>query len=129
MPKTSRHPWKSFLFCVVGATILWICSSLNEVYTTKISYPVCFVTEQSQKVVAQDLPAQVTLEVTGSGWRLLRYLLRLNVLPLEIPAALVSSEECNSEQLSIFFDKKIQALAVHSASFDEAFPVHTLSPQ
>lgn len=126
MPTAGSHTWRSIVLCFSGATLLWFLKAFSEVYTTTINYPIYFVADPSHEVLNQTPSASVALEVTGSGWRLLRYLLNLNVQPIEIPAALISNREHNSEYLRTLFDQKIKDLTVRNVLFDKTFSASTL---
>ncbi len=127
MPTTSKHQWRTILLCIGGATLFWLINALNKVYTTEINYPVHFVIDESKVAFTKAPPASIALEVTGGGWKLLRYLLHLDVQPIELPVAKVASKgSIKREYLRSFFDQRIKDLKVHSVLLDAAPPVHTL---
>jgi len=85
MESASKHRWQTLLFCMGGAMMFWLLNALNKVYTTDINYPVIFIIDDSKVVFSKIPPPTIRLEVTGGGWKLLRYLIRLNVQPIELP--------------------------------------------
>ena len=127
MASASKHQWRTILCCIGGATVFWLLNAFNKVYTTEINYPVHFVIDEPKGAFTKVPPSSIPLEVTGGGWRLLRYLLHLDVQPIELPVAKVASKgRIRSEYLRSLFDKKIKDLKVHRVLLDEAPSVHAL---
>lgn len=129
MVLASKHKWRTFFLCIVGAIVFWLLNALNKVYTTEIDYPVSFVINKSQEVAFAKAPSSsIRLEVTGSGWKLLRYLLRLNVPPVELTAAQISKRgRIRRERLCSIFAKKLKDVEVQGVLLDEALHLHTPS--
>ncbi len=128
MESASKHRWQTLLFCMGGAMMFWLLNALNKVYTTDINYPVIFIIDDSKVVFSKIPPPTIRLEVTGGGWKLLRYLIRLNVQPIELPVAQISKKgKIRSENLCPIFAKKLKDLKVRRVLVDEAICVHTLS--
>jgi hypothetical protein len=125
MVSASKHKWRTFCLCISGAIIFWLLNALNKVYTTEIYHPVLFIMDESKVALAKLPPSPIRLEVTGNGWRLLRYLLRLNVQPVKIPVAQVLKRgQIRSERLRFIFAKKLKDVAVRDVWLDEAHYVH-----
>jgi hypothetical protein len=128
MESASKHRWQTILFCMGCAIMFWLLNALNKVYTTDINYPVVFIVGESKVVFAKTPPPTICLEVTGGGWKLLRYLLRFNVQPIELPVAQVSKKgKIKSEYLLPIFSKKLKDLKVRRVLVGEAICVRTLS--
>lgn len=127
MASASKHRWRTILFCMGGAAVFWLLNALNKVYTTEINYPVHFVIDESKVAFTKVPPPSVSLEVTGGGWRLLRYLLHVDVPPIKLLVAQVTSKgHIRSEYLRSLFDRKLKDLKVHSVLLDDTPSVHTL---
>ena len=125
-----KHRWKTIFFCMGGAMVFWLLNALNKVYTTDISYPVSFTIDESKVAFAKEPPSAIRLEVTGGGWRLLRYLLRLHVQPIELPVAQVSKKgQIKGEYLWPIFNKRLKDLKVRRVLMGEALYVRTVSPK
>ena len=78
--------YKIVALCVAGATIFWFFSALNKPnYTTRIRYPIAFSYNSDSTYLLSSLPEDITLEISGGGWDLLRKTLVFNEPPLEIP--------------------------------------------
>ncbi|MEM6842978.1 MAG: hypothetical protein AAF632_12185 [Bacteroidota bacterium] len=77
---------KVVILCVIAATTFWFFSALNkEGYTTRIRYPVNITYPSDSNIyLLSELPEDVTVQVTGGGWDLLKKSLRLNTSPVEI---------------------------------------------
>ncbi|WP_276498291.1 hypothetical protein [Pontibacter litorisediminis] len=72
------------LLCFVAASTFWLLNALNKSYSTQTSYPIRFVYDENELVPIKPLPQEVSINVTGKGWKLLRKSLRLEVQPAEI---------------------------------------------
>lgn len=72
------------MLCFVAASTFWLLNALNKSYSTQTSYPIRFVYDESELVPINPLPEEVSINVTGKGWKLLRKSLRLEVQPAEI---------------------------------------------
>ena len=67
-----RHYWRVVLGCFIAASTFWLLNALNQEHTTRITYPVQFVYNERELMPLHPLPTQVTLNVSGKGWNLLR---------------------------------------------------------
>lgn len=68
----------------MAASIFWLLNALNKNYSTQTTYPITFVYDQDELIPLKPLPEEVSINVTGKGWRLLRKTLRVEVQPAEI---------------------------------------------
>lgn len=59
-------------------------NALNKNYTTVITYPIRFMYDPQQLVPVKPLPEEITISVTGRGWKLLRNNLMFQVQPAEL---------------------------------------------
>ncbi len=77
---------KVVILCIIAATTFWFFSALNKTnYTTRIRYPVRFnYPSDSAIYLLSELPRDVTVQVTGGGWDLLKKSLRVNTSPITI---------------------------------------------
>ena len=82
-PRTKQY-WRVVLLCFVAASTFWLLNALNKSYSTQTTYPIRFVYNNKKLVPVQQLPEEVTINVTGKGWKLLRKSLRFEVQPAEI---------------------------------------------
>jgi YbbR domain-containing protein len=58
---------------VLFATIFWFLNALSKDYTITVNYPVHYVDFPKDKVLIKDLPDQLSMEVKGYGFALMRY--------------------------------------------------------
>ncbi len=72
------------LLCFITAATFWLLNALNKSYTTQVSYPILFRYNAKEYVPVKPLPEEVTINVTGKGWKLLRKNLLFNVKPAEL---------------------------------------------
>ncbi|MFP4042626.1 MAG: hypothetical protein ACLFT6_07710 [Bacteroidales bacterium] len=89
-----------FLFFLVVSTIFWFLNELENVYVTKISYPVKYTEAPSDKIIAEELPDQLELEIEGTGFKILEYQISKNIIPLEIR---ISSANLNKQDDSRYY--------------------------
>ncbi len=86
MKSKLNKPWdiKAITLCIIIATLVWLFNALNKTYTTTISYPVIFRTNQSEVVALVPPPTSLELEVTGHGWSIFNKNLGIGVTPITI---------------------------------------------
>ncbi|WP_046314189.1 hypothetical protein [Pontibacter korlensis] len=82
-PRTKQY-WRVVVLCFVAASTFWLLNALNKSYSTQTSYPIRFVYDENELIPIKPLPQEVSINVTGKGWKLLRKSLRLEVQPAEI---------------------------------------------
>lgn len=82
-PQTQQY-WRVVLLCFVAASTFWLLNALNKSYTTQTTYPIKFVYNENQLIPTKPLPEEVSINVVGRGWKLLRKALRVDVKPAEI---------------------------------------------
>ncbi len=73
-----------YLIFVFIATIFWFLNALSKDYTTKVSFPVHYVSLPKNKTLVKDLPNELFLEVKGKGFALLRYKLSTAFRPINL---------------------------------------------
>lgn len=86
MKSKLNKPWdiRAITLCIIVATLVWLFNALNKSYTTTISYPVIFRTNQSEVVALVPPPTSLELEVTGQGWNIFNKNLGIGVAPITI---------------------------------------------
>lgn len=77
---------KVVILCIIAATTFWFFSALNKSnYTTRIRYPIEFNYFQDSNIyLLSELPEDITVQVYGGGWDLLKKSLRVNTPAVEI---------------------------------------------
>ncbi len=85
-----RTNWKAFALCLLAAAVFWIFNALNKNYSTNLSLPLRVEFDETKYAAAEAIPSQLTVNINGIGWELLRKTLGQRVpvvtLPLERPA-------------------------------------------
>ena len=81
----NKRNWRAVVLCILAATIFWFLNSLNENYTTNISFPLEFQFNTEEYIPVEPLPERVNVNVTGMGWDIFRSSAGLKVSPLVIP--------------------------------------------
>jgi YbbR domain-containing protein len=80
----SKTDYKAIVICLLAAIIFWIMNALNkEGYSEKISFPLQFSYNDSLYIPTQPLPQKISVNVSGSGWNLLRKALALDITPIK----------------------------------------------
>jgi hypothetical protein len=64
--------FRAVLLCVFAATVFWFLNALGKVYSTRLSYPIKFEFTDPEAMAISKLPEVVEMNVSGSGWTLLR---------------------------------------------------------
>jgi hypothetical protein len=76
--------WKAVALCLLAATVFWFFNALNKEHTATLRFPLQFQYNHAKFIPVQELPQHVLLNLTGSGWDLLRKSLGFKVAPLSI---------------------------------------------
>ncbi|MES2139653.1 MAG: CdaR family protein [Bacteroidota bacterium] len=63
----------TFLFCLLASAFFWVTMSLSKDYTIELSFPVSYVNRPSDKVISNNLPETIDIDVRSSGFNLLIY--------------------------------------------------------
>jgi YbbR domain-containing protein len=63
----------TFLCCVFISILFWLLTALSKEYTITLSYPVDYVNPPKDKVVANDLPEKINIDIESKGFFLLAY--------------------------------------------------------
>jgi YbbR domain-containing protein len=84
-PKTD---YKAIAVSVLAAIIFWIMNALNkDGYSQKMSFPLQFSYNDSLYIPTQPLPEKISVNVSGSGWSLLRKAFNLDATPIRYSVA------------------------------------------
>lgn len=76
--------WKAVALCLLAATVFWFFNALNKEHTATVAFPIEFRFDRARFIPVKSLPQQVLINVSGSGWDLLRKSLGLKIAPLRI---------------------------------------------
>lgn len=69
----------------MAAAIFWLFNAFNKSHSSTIRFPLHFDYDDQRYVAAQPLPHQININVTGSGWELIRKTLGVKLPELVIP--------------------------------------------
>ncbi|MFO8233953.1 MAG: hypothetical protein R6U04_00920 [Bacteroidales bacterium] len=89
-----------FLFFLLISTIFWFLNELDNVYVTRISYPVKYTDPPQDKIIAEELPSKLKLKIEGTGFKILEYQLGKKLAPIEIS---IRSSNLNMETDSKYY--------------------------
>ena len=75
---------KILLYCFVVGFFIWLFNELNNRSDATILYPINFKYEDSDELFVVDAPPKfIDISINGTGWNLLRNLLKLNIKSAE----------------------------------------------
>ena len=75
---------KILLYCFVVGFFIWLFNELNNKSDATILYPINFKYEHSDELFVVDAPPKfIDISINGTGWNLLRNLLKLNIKSAE----------------------------------------------
>ena len=70
---SKKTDYKAVAISVLAAIVFWIMNALNkDGYSQKMSFPLKFSYNDSLYIPTQPLPENISVNVSGSGWSLLR---------------------------------------------------------
>lgn len=81
----NKKNWKAVALCILAATIFWFLNSLNESYTSNVSFPLTFDYNTEEYIPVEPLPERLNINVTGMGWDLFRRSAGFKIPPLVVP--------------------------------------------
>jgi hypothetical protein len=81
----NRTNWKAVILCLMAAAIFWLFSAFNKSHSSTIRFPLHFDYDDQRYVAITPLPHQININVTGSGWELIRKTLGVKLPALVIP--------------------------------------------
>src|SRR3954463_11072911 len=61
------------LICFFISAVFWILIALSQVYPASVVYPVNYVNLPGKKVVMNDLPTHIAVNVRATGFKILSY--------------------------------------------------------
>ncbi|MCT4599650.1 MAG: hypothetical protein N4A32_01965 [Marinifilaceae bacterium] len=98
--KSSRNKKVIRFTIFVGiATIFWFLNALSKDYVTTVSYPVNYENIPKDKVVTNELPNKLSLEVKGYGFALMRYKITTAFLPITINVTKYSKDNVSDNNV------------------------------
>ena len=75
---------KILLYCFVVGFFIWLFNALNNRSDATILYPIDFKYEDNDELFVVDAPPkEIDISINGTGWNLLRNLLKLNIKSAE----------------------------------------------
>jgi YbbR domain-containing protein len=81
----NRTNWKAMALCFSAAIVFWLFASFNKTQSATFRFPLHFEYDQLNYAAVSQLPQYIQLQVTGSGWSLVRKTFKLKETPLTIP--------------------------------------------
>ena len=73
-----------FLFFLALSTVFWLFNQLSKDTTAKLSFPVRFRIDVSNRIILNESTKHLTFQVKGQGYTLMKYKLKPHLRPLAI---------------------------------------------
>lgn len=121
------HPEKkkiqTFLYCTLGATMLWFLNALSKERTEIINHPVHFVYHHKKFIAVKPFPKEIPISVKGSGWQIMKKVLRIRVKPIryEIKDPLNSPNFILGSSLKVYVTNVMDGLKLEEILVDTIF--------
>ena len=75
--------FKTLVLCFLTAAVFWLLNSLNKPgYSTHIDYPLEIKYNDSLYISTKPLPKKLSINLSSTGWELLKYTLSSNITPI-----------------------------------------------
>jgi hypothetical protein len=75
--------FKTLVLCFLTASVFWLLNSLNKPgYSTHIDYPLEIKYNDSLYISTKPLPKKLSINLSSTGWELLKYTLSSNISPI-----------------------------------------------
>ena len=75
--------FKTLVLCFLTASVFWLFNSLNKPgYSTHIDYPLEIKYDDSLYISTTPLPQKLSINLSSTGWELLKYTLLSNITPI-----------------------------------------------
>lgn len=85
LPSPKEGNVKAIFLSILIATTFWFFNALNKSdYSTSINYPIAFDYDQDSTYLLSQLPENITVEISGGGWNLLKKTLLFDRPPVRI---------------------------------------------
>ncbi|WP_338760367.1 hypothetical protein WAF17_13465 [Bernardetia sp. ABR2-2B] len=77
--------WSRLFLCIIISCFIWSFQALNkDNYHSTINFPLVIDYERQDVVALEEPPQFISVQVSGSGWRLLQKTLGFGITPLQI---------------------------------------------
>lgn len=91
------------LFCFCIATVFWLLIALSRDYPTKVTFPIEYTNLPGKKVIVNDLPDSISLDIQATGFRIMAYSFteKRKTLEVDVAARLLSGRMIQSEVMAM----------------------------
>lgn len=111
--RLDRTNWKALALCFFAAAVFWFFNALNKNYSSNVQFPLHFEYDEEHFIPVEPLPKNLTLNISGIGWDLLRKRVGVKVpgisIPLEHP---VETRKIVAATLSPLISSQVGSLEV-----------------
>jgi hypothetical protein len=71
-----RRNYLVFFVCLMISALLWLLLAFNNLSSTRLSVPIRYINLPEHNILKEKLPQKAEIEISGTGYHLLRYLMR-----------------------------------------------------
>jgi YbbR domain-containing protein len=71
-----RRNYLVFFICLIIASLLWLLLAFNNLSSTRLIVPIRYINLPEHNVLKEKLPQKAEIEISGTGYHLIRYLMR-----------------------------------------------------
>lgn len=113
-----------FLIFLFISTIFWLLKSLNKEYETRLQIPIRYINIPKAKILLNELPENLELEIRGEGFSVLRYVTTNPFFPItiDIEKQIAKQKRNNFTVLSSTWQKQITSQLNSGTHLLEIFP-------
>lgn len=85
IPLIRTWNWSRLFLCIIISCFIWSFQALNKNnYHTTINFPLVIEYARKDVVALEEPPKSISVQISGSGWRLLQKTLGFGITPLQI---------------------------------------------
>jgi hypothetical protein len=117
-----------FGFFLMVSVILWLVLTLSKNFDDQINYPVSYKNFPESKALIDDLPDHLTLNVSASGFTLLRYRLSSRYIPISFSVNSFKMNRLSNADSTSFYIETRLALEHISSQLSSEFVINKISP-
>lgn len=112
---TRRFDIRTMVLCLLAAMVFWLMNALNkEGYSLRVAYPLRVEYNDSLFIPISPLPRQVTVNISGNGWNLLRKSLAFTVSPVVYPIAQpLTTKFLNTSSITDLMSEQVKDVRVN----------------
>ena len=115
---------KILLYCFVVGFFIWLFNELNNRSNATMLYPIDFKYENKEEfIVVSSPPKFIEISINGTGWNLLRNLLKMNIRSAEYNINDLLKQVCLSISLIPNISESLENVVLNYVLTDSIFSI------